>query len=80
MGKYESLGTYLKNNIDDEIVLTFEQIIIILSDSLPPSAYEHKAWWANTESHVQAKSWLDVKWEVEDFELGKYVRFKKILV
>ncbi|WP_425412033.1 DUF7662 domain-containing protein [Lysinibacillus contaminans] len=51
-----------------------------MTHSLPPSAYNHSAWWANSESHVQAKSWLDVQWEFEDIELGKFVRFKTILV
>jgi hypothetical protein len=38
---------------------------------LPPSAYEHRAWWSNERqgSHVQAIGWLDAGRRVESVDL-----------
>ena len=77
-GKYAPLEHYLRDlpGYQQETTLTFEQIERILNVKLPPSAFEHQAWWANTGSHVEAHAWIDAGWKVETFNLGnKWVRF-----
>jgi hypothetical protein len=66
MSKYEPLKEFLQNSNKTTIVLTFQEIEHILKDSLPPSASNHNAWWANdTTQHPHAKAWLEAGWLVE---------------
>jgi Txe/YoeB family toxin of Txe-Axe toxin-antitoxin module len=46
--------------------MTFERIERLLGKPLPDSAHRHRAWWANNLSHVQATSWLTVRWETRN--------------
>jgi len=62
--KYRPLGDYLVKQCEVSVSLTFQEIEKILGFSLPPSAYNHRAWWANSLSHPQAGSWLNVGWKV----------------
>ena len=65
--KYAPLGEYLQSipGNQDRIRLSFEEIEEIIGDELPPSAYQHRTWWANdTVGHVQSKHWLDAGWKV----------------
>lgn len=71
MQKYCALGDYLVKQCEVSVSLTFEQVEQILGLSLPRSAYAHRAWWANTLSHPQAKSWLRVGWKVSNVNLEK---------
>ena len=64
MRKYRPLGDYLVKQHEVTVSLTFQQIEQILGFALPPSAYTHRAWWANSLSHPQAGSWLNVGWKV----------------
>ena len=64
MRKYRPLGDYLIKQHEVTVSLTFQQIEQILGFALPPSAYNHRAWWANSLSHPQAGSWLNVGWKV----------------
>jgi hypothetical protein len=68
MGKYDALRIYLKNlpKTTGKITLTFKKVEIILSRPLPNSARKHShQWWANDQSHVQARAWLNVEWKTE---------------
>lgn len=60
--------------------LDFAQIILIISDELPRSAYLYQAWWANDITKVQAAAWLAVGWKTVDLQLAKrkvaFVRVK----
>lgn len=83
MGKYDPLGRFLENAAPSlaRITLTFGQIEQILGDTLPYSAKHYRAWWANevrSGTHVQAPSWLQAGWEVDevDREAG-WVRFRR---
>ncbi len=62
MGKYEHLGEYLIEQPGDCCTLTFGRIEEIIGASLPPSARRHRAWWANDETHPQARSWMRAGW------------------
>lgn len=68
---YSGLGEHLAEQRSDAIVLEFDEIEQILSRSLPASAYRHRAWWANTESHSQAAEWLQRGWRASDLDLER---------
>ena len=67
---YAPLGTHLaKHGEGQALTLTFPQIETILDRPLPRSAYKHRAWWANTETHTQALTWLTAGWKVDHADL-----------
>jgi hypothetical protein len=80
MSKYTPLSNYLKTKGFAETPLTFREVEKILGTSLPPSAYEHRAWWANeTAGHVHAKAWLDAGYETWQVDMaGRKLVFKRI--
>jgi hypothetical protein len=43
----------------------------IVGASLPRSAYEHQAWWANAPGHSQCRSWHDAGWKTESLSLDR---------
>lgn len=60
--KYDPLKKYLAERADPVIHLSFGEIERIIGDSLPPSARDHRAWWANERSgghHVNASAWME---------------------
>jgi hypothetical protein len=76
MGKYDPLREHLKA-APQPARMTFEQIEGIVG-RLPPSAYEHRAWWANSRSHPNAVAWLDAGRLVDEVSLERgYVVFSK---
>lgn len=74
-GKYEKLQNLLTTCKKSELTLTFPEIETLLGFALPPSAYNHRPWWANDTSHTQAKAWLSAGWRVVSVNLGKQVKF-----
>jgi hypothetical protein len=82
-GKYTPLGHYLRGlpASQSEVTLQFAQIERILNDKLPPSAYKHRAWWANQEkreTHVESQSWMDAGWKVDTVNFNqKWIRFHR---
>jgi hypothetical protein len=47
-----------------------------LVGGLPPSARDHREWWANTHGHTHANAWLDAGMRVDSVNLGaEWVRF-----
>jgi len=83
MGKYDPLRRFLENAAPgvSEITLSFSQIEQVLGDTLPYSAEHYRPWWGNelrSGTHVQASSWLDAGWEVDEVEREqKWVRFRR---
>lgn len=75
MRKYSPLGKYLVKQPEVSIALTFQEIEQLLGFHLPHSAYNHRAWWANSLSHPQAYSWLNVGWKVNKVDLKKKTTF-----
>lgn len=59
---YGPLRDHLARRPEPEVVLSFKEIEDILGCALPPSARgaSIQQWWANTHTHSQAKSWLEV--------------------
>ena len=71
MTKYVPLEEFLKRQTKEEIRLGFQDVEKILGASLPRSASEHQAWWANDPSHSQGKAWLAVGWKTENLNLSR---------
>jgi hypothetical protein len=77
MSKYSALENYLSTKVT--FTLSYEEIEKIIGDTLPQSAHEHRAWWANPtdDTHPHAKSWMNAGWKVSTVELGRTVTFIK---
>ncbi|MDQ2652833.1 MAG: hypothetical protein M3Z20_07280 [Chloroflexota bacterium] len=72
-GKYEPLAEHLESQVANEITMSFADVEALVG-KLPQSAHEHRAWWANSTSQVEAKDgWLSVAWEVGDVDQAKGV-------
>jgi hypothetical protein len=82
MLKYDPLRDFLSSlpSLQIDITLSFQKIEEIINFSLPPSAYEYPAWWANEQRgrHVNAFAWLDAGWKVDTVNRKeKWVRFRR---
>jgi hypothetical protein len=71
MGKYEPLGTYLREQRAQEVPLSFSQIERITGVKLPPKAQHHRAWWSNNPSNnVMTKVWIDAGFESTQVDMS----------
>jgi hypothetical protein len=78
--KYRGLTEYLLNAKCDRVALTYPELEEILGFSLPESAQNHmRAYWANTETHSYASSWLAIGYRTRVDVEGKRVLFEKSL-
>ena len=76
--KYRYLSDYLHNAAEGAVRLTFNEIEQIVKEKLPSSAYQHRAFWANTESHSIAISWMSVGYRTVEVDIAnQYVLFEK---
>lgn len=81
MSKYEPLADFLKDFSEDSWDASFSEIEDVLGFPLPPSAHEHRAWWANQYkgNHSQAKGWIQAGWETRDIDQRKgKIRFERM--
>lgn len=71
---------YLKECGQDHVELTFDQLANLSENGeLPRSAYIHPAFWANTDTHSIALSWLAAGYEVVHTDLKNgIVAFEKV--
>ncbi len=70
MGKYDGLRELLVRAGDRPVTLPFARIAQVVG-GLPPSAFEHPAWWANNgETHSHARAWMSLGRRVEWLSLG----------
>lgn len=69
--KYLPLTNYLTGQPPsvERLELDFAQVIIIIRDELPKSAWLYRSWWANDPTHNQAKAWLDAGWETANVRM-----------
>jgi hypothetical protein len=80
MGKYDPLADFLRSlpRAQITVTLSFQQAASLVG-GLPPSAYKHRAWWAN-DNKVEAQAWRSAGWHVDtlgvDFNAGT-VRFAR---
>jgi len=80
MGKYQPLADFLKDFRGEEWDASFAEIERILGFRLPPSAHEHRAWWANQFKghHSQAKGWIDAGWVTREIDQRRgRIRFER---
>lgn len=59
---YVRFTDYLLSASQRTLTLSFSDIEGVIGDRLPPSAYEHEAWWSNSPSHPLAKAWRAAGW------------------
>jgi len=77
MAKYEPLRRCLEATTGRELPLAFEEISRLVG-GLPPSAYNHAAWWGNEAqgTHTHAHAWMEAGWRVAAVNLAaRQVRF-----
>ncbi len=69
--RYAPLAIWLQAKEPDRVTCTFKEVEAIIQDELPPSARQHRNWWANdTVSHVQSAQWLEVGWRVSSVNMS----------
>lgn len=72
MSKYEPLKKYLIDSKEDTISISFDEIADILNEKLPPSAFNHRAWWSNNESNsVITRAWLAAGYKTRNVDISK---------
>ncbi|GEK34214.1 DUF7662 domain-containing protein [Kurthia sibirica] len=78
--KYYPLFDYLSKQVEDQIILSFDQVEQIINNKLPKSAYTYQAWWGNTRSgtYVQSAAWLEAGFRVETIQFGHSVEFNRV--
>lgn len=78
--KYKALSEYLYGSWEKRIILSYEKLEEILGFALPTSAYTlPHSYWANTEYHPYAKSWLAVGYKAKVEPQKKIVTFERDL-
>jgi hypothetical protein len=80
MGKYQTLGQFLRDQRASEVPMTFREIEKITGAKLPPKAQHHRAWWSNNPTNnVMTKVWLEAGFESAqvDMEARKLV-FRRV--
>lgn len=78
--KYRKLTEFLLASGEMRICLTYPQIEEILGFSLPDTAKKYKhSYWANTETHSYASSWMVVGYKARVNVDNETVTFEKNL-
>lgn len=78
--KYQALSEYLYESWEKRIVLSYDEIENVLGFELPASAHTvPQAFWANTEYHNYAKSWLLLGYKAKVNVKTKTVSFERSL-
>ncbi len=80
MGKYESLGEFLRQQRTNEVPMSFADIERVTGAKLPPMAKNYPAWWSNNLSNnVMTKVWLDAGFKTDqvDVSAGRLV-FRRV--
>ena len=78
--KYKALSEFLYESWEKRIVVTYGQLEDILGFSLPTSAHNlPQSYWANTEYHTYAKSWLKLGYKAKVDIENKKVIFERNL-
>ena len=64
--KYKALAEYLYEKWNKKIQLSYAEIEEILDFPLPPTAYNlPQSYWANTQTHSYASSWLSIGYKAK---------------
>jgi hypothetical protein len=85
VSKYAELRDWLRQCGRARVRITFDQLNDLVPGGLPPSAYNHDAWWNNesgpNSTHSQSRSgWMPAGYRVETVDrLRQYVIFTRTL-
>ena len=79
--KYRGLAEYLLSTNETKVALTYSQIEEILGFPLPDTAKKFKqSYWANTETHSYASSWMAVGYKARvDVESDTVIFIKNLI-
>lgn len=77
MSKYEKFKTLLKRNNKKKLIISYDWIEDIISETLPKSAYEHGAYFSNSLSQPLPKIWLELGYKQTKLVLGEYFILEK---
>ncbi|MCL2751974.1 MAG: hypothetical protein FWE62_04365 [Firmicutes bacterium] len=78
-GKYRYLSDYLLSSDKDIITLTFSKIEEIIGEKLPPSAREHRAMWANTQTHSLSRAWFNIGFRTTEVDIdNERAKFERV--
>lgn len=77
--RYIRLAAHLARQPDavEQIVLSIDDIAVIIGTSLPPNA-EFPSWWRNDDRRMHSRAWLTAGWEVVEMRgTGREVVFQR---
>lgn len=77
MAKYKKFEELLKRNKKKKLIISYDWIEDIISETLPKSAYEHSAYFSNSFSHPLSKIWLELEYKQTKLVLGEYFILEK---
>jgi hypothetical protein len=79
MGKYDSLGSFLRDQKASAIPMTFVEVERVIGHPLPRSS-QYPAWWSNNPSNnVMTQVWLDAGFKTEHVDVaGKKLVFRRV--
>ena len=80
MAKYDPLGAFLQLQREDESVMTFDEIELVLGSTWPTSA-KLPQWWTGTGSrtvHVHRAAWCDAGFRAHLIKGMSKVRFVRV--
>jgi hypothetical protein len=79
--KYGPLGEHLATLPPEttDLTLSFAEVEKIIGGTLPPSAFKHRAWWANQQYGSRAPHWREAGFAVDELDLPRrFVRFQRL--
>lgn len=80
MSVYDRLRDKLITNTSASIKMSFAEIEILIGRSLPKSAYDYDAWWANedpaTTAHSHSRAWTTAGYAAEVQRTQRMVTFR----
>jgi hypothetical protein len=72
--RYRPLGERLAASSADSVTLPVDEIDELVG-GLPAAARKQSSWWSNDVAHPQARTWLDLGFQVAAVDPGGAVRF-----
>jgi hypothetical protein len=73
MSKYKPLSNHLAGRKGNFWRAGFDELEEVLGFSLPKSASDSAAWWANDSEKSHSRAWLDAGWRVESVDRSSKV-------
>jgi hypothetical protein len=81
MSVYDPLRDKLIANASPSFNMTFADIEALIGRSLPKSAYQYDAWWANEDpektAHSHSRAWTIAGYSAEPHRAQRTVTFRR---